>query len=142
MTDDPNPTINYTLIADLATKPHPLLNIVDGGEYLLRINGELDRCNNGVNEVMHEARTAHHLLDMAGIPHGEGYAQDLDARTWQLVVKVQGLEERLSRLVAWHSREAGPGGTVGDYCTECGNRWPCDSRRMAEGSYVDPEDDR
>jgi hypothetical protein len=28
---------------------------------------------------------------------------------------------------------------VGDYCVECGNHWPCDTRRMAEGSYEDSE---
>lgn len=132
--------INYTLLTDLATKPHPLLNIVEGGEYVLKVGDELDRCSGGVGEVMQEARTAHHLLDLAGIPHGEGYAQDLDARMWQMLVKMQGVEERLSRIADWHARESGPAGTVGDYCTECGNRWPCDTRRLVEGTYVDPAD--
>lgn len=137
MTDGPD--INYALLTELATRPHPLLHIVDGGEYLLRVDDVLDRCNGGIGEVMTQARTAHHLLDMAGIPHGVVYASDLDSRTWQLVVKTQGLEERLSRVAGWHARESGPGGTVGDYCTECGTRWPCDTRKLAEGTYVDGE---
>jgi len=49
--------------------------------------------------------------------------------------------ERLDRIAGWHSRETGPAGTVGDYCTECGELWPCDTRRMAEGTYVDLDDD-
>ena len=46
--------------------------------------------------------------------------------------------DRLQRIVAWHSRESAHGGLVGDYCMECGHRWPCDTRRMADGTYVDP----
>lgn len=52
--------------------------------------------------------------------------------------------DRLQRISAWHSREKGPVGTVGDYCTECGCRWPCDTRRIADGVYdeeKDPEDE-
>lgn len=48
--------------------------------------------------------------------------------------------ERLDRIASWHSRETGPAGMVGDFCTECQQRWPCDTRRMAEGTYVDEED--
>lgn len=47
--------------------------------------------------------------------------------------------DRLQRIATWHSRESGPGGLVGDYCTECGARWPCATRRMADGTYVDDE---
>lgn len=46
--------------------------------------------------------------------------------------------ERLDRIRAWHARETGPAGMVGDYCTECDRRWPCDTARMAEGTYEDP----
>jgi hypothetical protein len=46
---------------------------------------------------------------------------------------------RLDRIGDWHARETGPAGTVGDYCRECGHRWPCDTRRMADGTYVDEE---
>ena len=47
--------------------------------------------------------------------------------------------QRLDRITAWHARESGPCGTFGDYCTECGSLWPCDTRRMAEGTYTDEE---
>lgn len=43
--------------------------------------------------------------------------------------------DRLQRISSWHSRETGPGGMVGDYCAECGCRWPCDTRRIADGTY-------
>lgn len=46
--------------------------------------------------------------------------------------------DRLQRIAAWHARETAPGGMVGDFCTECGTRWPCDTRRMADGTYEDP----
>lgn len=45
--------------------------------------------------------------------------------------------DRVQRIATWHSRESGPGGMVGDFCTECGTRWPCDTRRMADGTYTD-----
>lgn len=48
--------------------------------------------------------------------------------------------QRLARIETWHSRETGPAGTVGDYCNECGQPWPCDTWRMASGTYVDEED--
>lgn len=47
--------------------------------------------------------------------------------------------DRLQRIGAWHSRETGPGGMVGDCCTECGNPSPCDTRKMADGTYVDSD---
>lgn len=48
--------------------------------------------------------------------------------------------DRLSRISTWHSRESGPAGMVGDFCNDCGNRWPCDTRRMADGTYEDDDD--
>lgn len=50
-----------------------------------------------------------------------------------------GRDERLSRISGWHARETAPGGMVGDYCIECGHRWPCDTRKMADGTYVDED---
>jgi hypothetical protein len=47
---------------------------------------------------------------------------------------------RLGRIAMWHSRETAPGGMVGDHCTECGNLWPCDTRKLADGVFVDPDD--
>lgn len=45
--------------------------------------------------------------------------------------------DRLQRISSWHSRETADGGMVGDFCVECGHRWPCDTRRMADGTYQD-----
>jgi hypothetical protein len=132
-------TINWTLINELHRKPHPLLNLTEGEQYGILIDGKFDDCCNSVGEVMQEARTAHHLLDMAGIPRGTGYSSDVDARTYLAITELGTLRERLARIAGWHARETGPAGTVGDFCTECGARWPCDTRRMAEGSYADEE---
>jgi hypothetical protein len=124
--------INYTLLAELATKPHPLLNIADDFEKQIR---EIPLAWTG--EVFQKARSAHHLLDIVGIPHGEGYAQDLDARTWQAINLIITLRGQLGRIAAWHARETADGGMVGDYCVECGEHWPCETRRMADGSHED-----
>ncbi len=130
------PAINYNLLKHLAEKPHPLLNIADDFEKQIR---EIPIAWTG--EVFQQARTAHHLLDLAGIPHqADGhYSSELDARTWQLVVAFQGLQEQLARISSWHSRETADGGMVGDFCNECGERWPCDTRKMADGTYVDED---
>jgi hypothetical protein len=128
--------INWTLLERLKTKPHRLLNIADDFERQIR---ETPLAWTG--EVFQEARTAHHLLDLVGIPAKPGYASDLDARTYLAVRRIQEAEGRLARILTWHSRETGPAGIrVGDFCNECGQAWPCDTRRMASGRYVDPDD--
>lgn len=127
--------INYSLLGELATKPHPLLNIADDFETQIR---ETPIAWTG--EVFEEARTAHHLLDIVGIPHGTGYAQHLDSRTWLAIIQINKLRGQLDRIAAWHSRETAEGGMVGDFCIECETRWPCDTRRMADGTYEDPDD--
>lgn len=124
--------INYVLLAYLADRPHPLLHIAEDFEEQIR---EIPIAWTG--EVFQEARTAHHLLDMVGIPHGEGYAQDLDSRTWQAIDLIIALRGRLGRIAGWHSRETAEGGMVGNSCVECGEIWPCDTRRMADGSHED-----
>jgi hypothetical protein len=43
----------------------------------------------------------------------------------------------LDRIASWHSRETAEGGMVGDYCVCCGEIWPCETRRMADGSHED-----
>ncbi len=126
--------INYRLLERLAEKKHPLLNIADDFSGQLRETPEA-----WLGEVFTESRTAHHLLDMAGIPHGESQASHLDARTWQALDLINRLNERLDRIGSWHSRETAPGGMVGDFCNECGHLWPCDSRRMATGTYTDKD---
>jgi hypothetical protein len=127
--------INYDLLKRLAAKPHPLLNIADDLEAQIR---ETPIAWTG--EVFTQARTAHHLLDLVGIPQrveGHVYASDLDSRTWQaldLIIKLRG---QLDRITSWHSRETADGGMVGDFCNECRTRWPCDTRRMADGTHED-----
>lgn len=121
-------SINWPLLERLAEKDHPLANIL----------AERQDLPLGVGEALQDARISHHLLDLAGIPYGTGmYDSHLDARTWQAVVKIQHLDARLDRITAWHSRETTEGGMVGDYCTECGGVWPCETRRMADGSHED-----
>lgn len=118
-------TINYDLLTRLATTTHPV------------INDTVCDCHNWCGEINQEARVSHHLLDMAGIPHGQGYAQHLDARTYQALMKIMALQDRLDSIIAVHARETSLSGTVGVYCTECLTAWPCDTRRMAEGTYVE-----
>lgn len=126
------PEINYDLLAQLADQPHPLLNIADDFEAQIRTIPIA-----WTGEVFTQARTAHHLLDAAGIPHGESYAQDLDSRVWLAVHALITAQGQLDRIAAWHSRATYPGGMVGDTCVECGLTWPCDTRRMADGSHED-----
>jgi hypothetical protein len=130
-----DPPVNYELLQQLALKPHPLLHVEADVERQIQ---EVPAA--WVGEVFVTARTAHHLLDIAGIPQGDEnhvYAKDLDARTWLLVTRLLRQSDRLDRIASWHSRETGPGGMVGDYCIECGLVWPCETRRMADGSHED-----
>lgn len=124
--------INYELLKSLAEKPHPLLNIAADFEKQIRTIPIA-----WTAEVFEQARTAHHLLDMLGIPHGEGYAQDLDSRTWLAAMALSKARGQLDRIASWHSRETADGGMVGDYCNECGEKWPCETRRMADGTHED-----
>lgn len=48
--------------------------------------------------------------------------------------------DRLQRIATWHTRETADGGMVGDDCAECGMRWPCETRRMADGTHEDLQD--
>jgi hypothetical protein len=122
--------INWTLIQSLYAKPHP------------NQNHRHERCCDneplGVGEVLQEALAAQHLLDLAGIPIGRHDDRDIDARVWLAVELIGDLRDRLARIESWHSRETGPGGMVGDYCTECAELYPCSTRRMAQGTYKDP----
>lgn len=124
--------INYDLLKRLAEKPHPLLNIADDFEEQIRTIPIA-----WVGEVFTSARTAHHLLDLVGIPHGESYANDLDSRTWLAIKALIDARGQLDRIASWHSRETFSGGMVGDFCTDCGQRWPCETRRMADGTHED-----
>lgn len=80
---------------------------------------------------------------IAAIATADGGADRLTygdlAALWGELVERGGWRDRLSRIATWHSRESGPAGTVGDYCNECSHVWPCDTRRMADGTYTDDE---
>lgn len=65
--------INFTLLKELGEKPHPLLNIADDFEAQIR-----ETPSAWIGEVFQHARNAHHLLDMAGIPRGEGRSSLVD----------------------------------------------------------------
>lgn len=78
---------------------------------------------------------------LAAIATADGGAEHLTYGDLGVLVRELGAAgERLSRISDWHSRESGPAGTFGDYCTECGHTWPCDTRRMADGAYVDDDE--
>jgi len=131
--------INWTLIQELAVKPHKHLNIVPGADYRIVIDGQVGEDCNGTNEVMQEARTIQHLCDLAGVPEGEGYDAHIDARVYVLLTETLRLRERLDRIAGWHSGQTGPCGMVWDFCNECGVKWPCDTQRLAAGIYEDDE---
>lgn len=141
MTDDSMPAegsefpadpaeVNWGILKQFAERSHPLVNNdwqapdVEGATYLI--------------EMFCEMRAVHHLLDLAGVPQGYGLdTRAIDARTLIAIMALGSLRERLARISAWHARETGPAGTVGDLCIECGHRWPCDSQRMADGTYTE-----
>jgi hypothetical protein len=129
--------VNWDLIQRLAAKPHKHLNIVEGERYGLMVDGKFDTGCGGVGEVMQEARTVQHLLDMAGVPEGWADTAHIDARVFLLISDLLAARERLARVASWHSLETGPGGLVGLYCIECGNAHPCETRRMADGTHED-----
>lgn len=131
--------IDFELLAQLATKPHPLLNIWD--DFAAQLDeGPIE----WTREVFQEARTAHHLLDLAGIPAVQGYASDLDARVYIAIQRIQQLDARLARIASWHRRVTSPGGVTHDECSECGWTWPCPTWRQAEPRGIvdaEPDDD-
>ena len=127
--------VNWNLLKEVGTRPHSLVN----NEWQLppEVTG-IARSN--LTEMFFRQRNVHHLLDLAGVP--QGYSLDtrgIDARALLAVMAMGNLRERLSRISSWHSRETGPAGTVGDFCTECGCRWPCGTRLMADGTYAEDE---
>lgn len=64
---------------------------------------------------------------------------DLEANVFRLMRRTLNAEEKLARIGDWHVRESGPAGMVGDYCTECDKVWPCDTRRMIDGTYEEED---
>lgn len=126
--------VNWGILKTLSEKPHPLLK--PGGAA-----GDTSHLHFGEVEVLYEALVVHHLLDIGGVPQGFGMdTRNIDARTLVAIIGMGNLRERLARISGWHSRETGPAGMVGDFCTECEHPWPCDTRRMADGTYADEDD--
>lgn len=78
---------------------------------------------------------------IAAIATADGGADRLTygdlAAVWGELVARGEWRDRLDRIRTWHSRESGPAGTFGDFCNECGHVWPCDTRRMVDGTYTD-----
>lgn len=124
--------INWVVLTELADKPHPLLNIAEDFEKQIR-----ETPLAWMREVFTEARTVHHLLDMVGIPHGQAYAQDLDARTYLAIAEILKMRRQLDRITSWHSQAVEDEGMISGLCNECGDPHPCETRRMANGSHED-----
>lgn len=120
------PEINFDLLRRLRDKPHPHIRDIPLPPGL----------HVGWGEIADQAKVSHHLLDLAAIPNDLGYKGDLDARTWQLLVKFQQIDGYLDRLRTWHSREVAELGMVGTYCAECERVWPCDTIRLLDGEDV------
>lgn len=84
--------IDYDALAALAEREHPLLNIMKDTEKQIR------ECPwEWTAEVMGQARTAHHLLDMAQIPQGRGYSSDLDSRVYLAVMELIDLRHQVDQ---------------------------------------------
>lgn len=96
-----------------------------------------------VGELHQEAYNAHLILDMLGVPglaSEIGGGADLDSRVSVLAQQYAILTDRLDRIAGWHELETGEHGTVGLYCDECGKTWPCDTRKMADGSWTEADE--
>jgi hypothetical protein len=106
--------IDYDLLSVLQGKPHPLLNIMDDVEKQIR------ECPwEWTAEVMSQARSAHHLLDMAQVPRGRGCSSDLDSRVYLAVTELIGLRRRVEQAPA-------------------GDRAPGDSGAYVPAAGIDP----
>ncbi len=129
--------INWDLLTELAGKPHKHLNLSAECSWYTCEHGHE---HTGTDEVLQEARTVQHLCDIANVPEGRGYSAHIDARVFQLLTMKLDFQERAARISDIHVRETGPAGTVGDYCTECAHRWPCPTRRLADGTPLEDDE--
>lgn len=132
MRDDEFPDgINYAALQFLATQPHPNIRdvMLPPGTHV------------GVDEVLTQAKVTHHLLTLAGVPNrSDGTSSgDLDARMFLALRRIQRQQEILDRIAARHARETGPGGTVGDFCLDCGQVSPCETFLLATGQLDENE---
>lgn len=105
--------VNVQLLNDLSSRPHVCAGETSPGQI----------------------RAAHHLLDFVKIPQcdADDVLRDIDARVFIAVMELNAAYIRLDRIGGFHSRETGAHGTVGDFCVECGERWPCETRRIVNG---------
>ncbi len=85
-----NYEIDYDVLAALATRTHPLLNIADDWHQQV-----LETPEAWIGEVLFQARSVYHLLDMAQIPQGRGYSSDLDSRTYLAVMELIDLRKQV-----------------------------------------------
>ena len=90
MSDDPFPgrdEVDWSVLKDLADRDHPLVN---------NSWQPPDPDTHYSAEMFYEAKNVHHLLDMAGVPHG--YSMDtrsIDCRVLLLVLAFERLRKRL-----------------------------------------------
>lgn len=87
--------------------------------------------------VVHRFRDMPDTAPVAAVAVGDGAATLTYGDLRTLVADLCAGWDRLGRIATWHSRETAGGGMVGDFCIECGTVWPCDTRRMADGSHED-----
>lgn len=122
--------VNTTLLLALREKAHPLLAMHPDDVDL----------PHGAGDVLIEARSAHHLLDMVGIPRGDGLDTNLDARTWRAAIRLLELSERLSQIAQSHHARISNVREDQARCVECDLPWPCRTYAMATGTYEDVDD--
>jgi hypothetical protein len=85
-------------------------------------------------ELSQEAQNAQHILDFFGIPGGDPQGRgDVDWRVAEAGLRLHAAEGALAAIKEAHARETGPAGTVGDFCIECEQRWPCPTYAWANG---------
>jgi hypothetical protein len=88
-----------------------------------------------LGELAQDAEVAQRLLDFVRVPDGNPQSGgDIDTRVAALVLRVTDAETRLAEIADIHARETAPGGMVGDFCVECGHRWPCSTYERATPS--------
>lgn len=99
-------------------------------------------------ELGQEAARAQAVLDTYGIPNGLPQGKgDLDWRVTEAMFELTDTRMRLSSIALAHAREKlGETGLVGEFCTECGRKWPCPTYLWASGERsgnlpFDPMDD-
>lgn len=112
------------LLDQLRTRPHPNADVTAPSDL-------------GAQEALQQARIAHHLCDLAGVPRKIGglSSPPIDAR----LLLLSRLAQRVTRLADLHQPDRscdGHGGNSG-YCVECGWAWPCATADVVSGRRDD-----